>query len=263
MRFRLSHIVISILLLVACEEIEYNPLDIVNPDYIPPETTIITGINASIVNISTMIISFEGNDDVVEYSYLVDSTSWSDWTTETSVTMDYLDEGEHYFSVKGRYSNLVEDESPASISFIVDAVQGPALRIFPLLTETQVNNTFTLSVYIEDIESLVFGELSINISSSLELIASDRGIMMGENESSSILLFINEQNQIQYTFAVNYANTEGARGSGELLKLTFKAPSFTGSTNIDFSNLNVKLLDYNGNEIIVNDLVGGKVVVLP
>jgi len=268
LRFRLSHLIISILLLTACEEIKYNPLDSDNPDYIPPETTIITDINASTLNTSAITITFEGNDDVVEYSYLVDSTSWSDWTTNTSVIMDYLDEGEHYFSVKGRYITMDEDESPASVSFIVDAVQGPALRIFPLLTETQVNSAFTLSVYTEDMDSLVFGELSVDITSQgsdIVFISSERGIIMGEDENSSVLLSIYEQNQGHFTLAVNYANTEGVSGSGELLRLTFiaSAASANGTATIDFSSLNLKLMDYNGTEIIVNELVGGKVVVLP
>ena len=63
MRFKLF-ILIGILFL-SCEEIEYNPLDSVNPDYIPPETTITSDINGSTLDTSAVTILFEGNDYLI------------------------------------------------------------------------------------------------------------------------------------------------------------------------------------------------------
>ena len=67
------------ILFLSCEEIDYNPLDSVNPDYIPPETTITSDINGSTLDTSAVTITFEGNDEVTEYSYSADSSSWSSW----------------------------------------------------------------------------------------------------------------------------------------------------------------------------------------
>ena len=79
------------ILFLSCEEIEYNPLDSVNPDYFPPETTIITDIDGSTLDTSAVTITFEGNSGVTEYSYSADSSSWSSWTSTTSVLIDYLE----------------------------------------------------------------------------------------------------------------------------------------------------------------------------
>ena len=90
MRFRL--LVLTGILFLSCEEIEYNPLDSVNPDYIPPETTITSDINATTLDTSAVTITFEGNEGVIEYSYSADSSSWSSWISSTSYKMEYLDD---------------------------------------------------------------------------------------------------------------------------------------------------------------------------
>ena len=144
-----SFLILSLLLFLSCDaELVTNPLDEEGSEYVEPETTItVTDLDGSTLATSTVTIGFEGNDEVIEYSYNLDSSGYSDWSSSTSATLDYLDEGLHTFSVKGRYASMEEDETPASISFTVNAVTGPALMFYPRRAITSQNNIVTLQIH--------------------------------------------------------------------------------------------------------------------
>ena len=114
---RFSFLILSLLLFLSCKaELATNPLDEESSEYVEPETTItVTDLDGSTLATSTVTIGFEGNDLVIEYSYNLDSSGYSDWSSSTSVTLAYLDEGLHTFSVKGRYASEDEDETPATV----------------------------------------------------------------------------------------------------------------------------------------------------
>jgi len=138
LRSRLTTVISLVLLLFSCDKIQENPLDPENPDYTPPETFItMEALEGAVLDTSTVTITWSGNDLTVEYAYSLND-NWSEWSSATSVTLNYLDEGDYTFSVKGRYASEVEDESPATVNFSVDMVQGPALRVYTLLTEMNV-----------------------------------------------------------------------------------------------------------------------------
>ena len=95
---------------LGCEKTTtFNPGDWVNnPDFIPPDTFLISDeIEGSIFDISSVTIEWEGSENVTEFSYNLDSLQWSSWSTETAVTLEYLDEGSHVFYVKGRYDHVL------------------------------------------------------------------------------------------------------------------------------------------------------------
>ena len=81
--------------------------------------------------------------------------------------LDYLDEGQYTFNVKSRYSNEVEDDTPAIATFIVDAVESSGLRIFNLYTESTINNTVQIEIFAEDIEDVVAIEFDIAFNESV------------------------------------------------------------------------------------------------
>ena len=52
--------------------------------------------------------------------------------------------------MKGRYSTGEEDESPATIGFTVDAIQGPALACYPRRHITGANNSVAFQLMAEE-----------------------------------------------------------------------------------------------------------------
>ena len=62
------------------------------------------------------------NQLATKYSHNLDSTQWSDWSADTTVTLNNLNNGLHIFYVKSRYGAGIEDETPASVSFTVNMI---------------------------------------------------------------------------------------------------------------------------------------------
>lgn len=326
LNFKFILVLSAFIFSLSCEqdEIVFNVLDATNPEYIPPETTIIFALD--IVTTSTMTISFEGNQDSLEYSYHLDSEDWSDWTTNTSATFSYLTEGEHLFRVKSRYKSndedpspaehsflvdysrpttliispsngavinsttaeiswqletgaecsynfnnngwsdwrlgpfvsfnyldegtytffiksrfdpLIEEENPVSITFEVDALQGPGLRIFPLLYDVSIGDisvqkNIEISVYAEDIDRVVFGEITISVNKyRLEYIGYEKGSMLS-SIADDIIIFVDNivgssEDEIKFTFATDFISQAGISGTGELIKYKFR---LIGSSDI-------------------------------
>ena len=120
------------------EESEYdNPRDPENPDtYVAPLTTITSGPSeGSTVNTSTVTFEYESNADL--FQTRIDSGSWSVWSSALSTTFEYLDEGPYTFEVRSAYDPGTGaptdiEETPKSVTFIVNAVTGPSLRLSPL-----------------------------------------------------------------------------------------------------------------------------------
>lgn len=62
--------------LFACGDLELdNPLDPENPDYVEPETTILTGpAEGDTVHNSSVTFTWEGNEQTIEYSYSINNS---------------------------------------------------------------------------------------------------------------------------------------------------------------------------------------------
>jgi len=75
-------ILFAVLLLFACESGEEftpeNPLDPNNPDYVAPEVTILSPTEGAVIEESSIIFSWMGNETDMLYRYRLDSV-WSDW----------------------------------------------------------------------------------------------------------------------------------------------------------------------------------------
>ena len=257
MRFKLL-ILIGILFL-SCEEIDYNPLDSVNPDYIPPETTITSDINATTLDTSAVTITFAGNDEVTEYSYSADSSSWSSWASTTSVLIDYLDEGQHYFSVKGRYASGEEDESPAAVSFTVDAIQGPALIFSPRRHIISVDSTVTCHIMAEEVDSLMSATITLTYDpASLEIVSVSQGDMFtGTGES----VFIDEDGSGTITIHTMFmgGDTPYVSGTGSLAVIVVKA-LVLGSHTLSLDGTQV-FKTHTNRSITITETVNGLVVI--
>ena len=153
--------IILVLLILSCEEEVFdNLLDPEGDNFIAPETTITTeDLDGGVINTSSININWEGNELVTDYNINLNDQGWGGWTVSTDSTFTYLDEGYHNFKVKSRYTNGLEDDTPAELNFEVDAVTGPGLRIYPLYTDLIPNNSNSISIYVEDIENISFGTI--------------------------------------------------------------------------------------------------------
>jgi hypothetical protein len=111
---------IGLLLLVgmmACEtlpeEPEYdNPIIPDDPNFELPQTTITSGPSEeAVVDTHTVTFMWIGNQEGMDFTYRLYEGDWSAWSSDTSVTYAYLDEGDYLFEVKGRYLSGIEDST--------------------------------------------------------------------------------------------------------------------------------------------------------
>ena len=87
LRSRLTAVIGLVLLLFSCDKIQENPLDPEGSDYTPPETFLtMEALEGSILDTSTVTITWSGNDLTVEYAYSLND-NWSEWSSATFVTL--------------------------------------------------------------------------------------------------------------------------------------------------------------------------------
>ena len=268
MSFKSTILMLGIILFSNCEDApqDYNPLDPEGPEYQgPPETTLTVEIaSGDTITTDSINMSWVGNELTSEYSYMLDYNGWSDWSPATSVMLPYLDEGEHTFWVKGRYSVEFEDESPAEIVFIVNALQGPGLRIYKLLSNVIVNDALSIEIFTEDVNDLTLAEFQVEYDNNLIQLEPDAGDALTNFE----FIFIDVEDTIgllQINFStlnpLDSTNSEGSPGlSGSkpvvLLHITGLSE---GTTEIRLKN--VIFRDSNNNNIPVSGVLNGVVVI--
>ena len=158
-----KHILILILLLTACEEMpdfSQNPFEAPEDEQIPEIVFLdefITG--------NTATLNWSGNSFALGFSYKLeimdeevasfqDVLYWTDWNTDSSVTLEYLDDGNYRFNVRTHFNFEKEDEK--SIEFTIDAVPENSVRISPLMQEIEIGgpNTVEFSIFIEEVQNV-------------------------------------------------------------------------------------------------------------
>jgi len=280
-----------------CEEVPDFGLE--GSDIAEPKATITTSNEATFEN-SSIIIEWNGNptarifDYRLEYvststpdnwteqnSWTVPPDGWADqhsWaemdtTSANSVEFNDLDEGVYRFYINGRYDiDNTGDES--ILLFKVDAIDGPALRIYPLNQTAQTGDGIDVYLYFEEVESssAVTGlhvDIQIN-SSELEFVSDqfERGDLIDsfpgtvypnpsysdDNTSISIIMgVVDDANQ----------NGLGIYGTGSIAKIRLKVLTCCGGQNININQIDV--LDANGPPYesipTFNDPVSGTVTV--
>jgi len=167
-----SIVLISICLILSCSprnELKppTNPYDPDNPDYELPHASVIGEVDyGEVIDTSVVTIIWQGNETAYEFSIRYDleivETDWSVWTRDTSVTLRYLDEGNYQFDVKARTNQTVPVEGDAnSFHFSVDAVIGPAIRVFPLYQTLSVGVEGEIELIAEEVDSLMGSEIHV------------------------------------------------------------------------------------------------------
>ena len=112
----------------------------------------------------------------MEFSYKLTSSSyetqfyseWSDWNNEPSFSIDKLDEGDYTFHVKSRI-DLIEQNEATTISFGIDAIIVPALRIYPLQQFVREGEAFEIYIYAENIQNgeIAGSQIELHFDTSL------------------------------------------------------------------------------------------------
>ena len=120
---------------------------------------------------SSASVSWTGNEYALSFSYKLDPisyadtiktySSWSNWDTLNTVTFNNLDDGSYNFYIKSRFT-VETEETPQLVNFVVDAIAGPALRMYPLYQQVTVGETFSMYVYLEDVVDL--GGMMLHLS---------------------------------------------------------------------------------------------------
>jgi hypothetical protein len=145
-------------LFIACEALPegpdsiWNPLDPANPNYAAPEPDDVSGPqNGETISSNSTTFNWSGPAGM-NYRHRVDDRAWSVYTTITGASVYNLDDGDHVFYLQAR--NEAGSEGPINeYRFRVDAIQAPALYLYPQYAEITAGGSFTLDLYLEIADS--------------------------------------------------------------------------------------------------------------
>jgi hypothetical protein len=159
-----------------------NPFDPGNPDYVSPEAEIISGPGeGDLIDTTGVTFTWQGNETATEYSYQFDGSVWSDWIVGTSADFDYLDEGNHSFSIQARSLNGDSQATMTVVDFSVDAVAGPSAMVYPYRQKGSPGDTLVYQIIAEEVTDLFAVECDILINTDyLELIEIVNGKIVEE-----------------------------------------------------------------------------------
>jgi len=258
-----------VLFLLGCSEPELtldNEFDPSNPNFIPPETSILYTSPPLIGNVSSVnsiIVHFEGNDVNMDFQYKIDNKEWSGWSEQPFATFNFLDEGEHLVLVKGRYLSGTVEENADSISFVVDAIKGNSLRIDRLQTEVNELETFTIDIVAEEVVGLSGAGISIFYNSNALSLSGDSllvGPFLSQNDQNVISFYSISESVGYTTVLLNMATLDPdfnfVSGTGVVATLEFTANS-NGLWPIEFSEEGTTLRGPSNNIIPIEELVEG------
>ena len=233
-----------VIFFLSCEGIQVDDLLGDFSDENAPPTTTINQAATTYYN-SSVSLYWAGNDYATSFSYRLEPlsytdpvktyTSWSEWDTLNTVTFTNLDEGNYNFYIKSRFT-VENEEISQSVNFIVDAIAGPALRMYPLYQRVTSGENFSMYIYIEDVVDLEAMELHLSYPPSN---ISANTISPGSISSSSI--FIDAINSADGTIELisTAENFTGYTGSGTLAKISLTAGSIAGLDTLHIKDTSI------------------------
>ena len=223
-----------IILFLSCEVVQVEDLLGDFSDENSPITTLNT--TDAIYNSSSVSFSWIGNEFANSFSYRLEPLSyidtvktyisWSEWDTVNMVTLTNLDEGSYNFYIKSRYT-IENVEIPRSVNFTVNAIEGPALRVYPLFQQVSLGESYNVYIYIEDVVDLGGMELHLSYPSSNESVNLSPGSIL-----SNAPIFFDTINIANGTIEL-IATAEdftGYSGTGILAKISLTS-SISGSVD--------------------------------
>ena len=215
-----------------------NPVDPSNPNFQPPLASISAGPsdNSTVLD-STVTVRWQGNlgDSVIRFSYQLDGSAWSSADTAKQVTLTYLDEGVHVFNVRAQYVTGAQQATPSTRTFTVDAINGPALRLFPRKAALVAVSSQTLEtqIYAEEISGTGFAGAKIVLSYDVTVFQTDSSAIQVYGDPASFLaknggslISFKDVDKVNgvvtLSLAVAGGNPENVTGTGLVARITFQ-----------------------------------------
>ncbi len=122
-----------------------------------PSVTSLSIKSGDVYSSSDLEVSWTGSSNAGEYQYVIDGEE-SSWSDISLAELTGLGEGLHEFIVRARQDTLVGRDR--TVSFEIDAVQGPGIVFSPRFVRTMSYVT----LYLEDVESLMTAHIELNAS---------------------------------------------------------------------------------------------------
>lgn len=225
---------ILVMVMLSCvttpEEPEFdNPLDPDIPDYVPPFTTLVTVVE-DVITTSSLTLTWRGNQLECEYAWRLDDDDFTDWLTDTTLILEYLDEGDHVFEIKCRYPTGDEEETPLQVQFTVDAVPDQSLILYPYRVEVVTGQPLVVELHAHGITGLTGLEVELAYNgTSLRPDTALTGPFLAKDGGSTIA-FSEVGAAWSVSTGVAQGPATGVQGSGTILTYRFDVLQVTGST---------------------------------
>jgi hypothetical protein len=242
-----------------------NPQDPQGSAFEAPETTITGGPEeGSTISSNEVTITWTGNQPGMLFQ--TTTKNWitaSPWSGATSVTLSDLAEWSHTFEVRSGYATgttadpTMIDETPATITFTVDAVTGPALLFSPSVRTVEVGAQFTLPLWAEEVDDLMLVATRLFFDTDhLQVLALNDGNFLTSTGGSLATYnsFDNTAGTIDINLATATGSPPGVSGSGIVLFITFRVESARESS-VTFASGATYLRDSLNRAIPVNELI--------
>ena len=250
-----------------------NPLDPDSPTnvYVPPETSILSGpADGEVVNDHTVMFILGGNEHVIEWAYSLNGSDTSAWQTDSLLTLEYLDEGLQELSVWGRYATGDEDDSPATRSFTVDAITGPALWLSPRSLSVAAGEDITLSLKGEDLVDMLafrarvaYDNTLLEFSAVALLDQSTSFLKQHGGDVIAIIDTLESSGIIDLNILLAGGTVAGASGSGALLTVTFSSLKSGSGEILLLDQSAIISTNLVSNELVAASRLGSVIVVAP
>ena len=254
---------IVVLFFFSCEPGEEflptNPLDPDNEEYIPPEVTILYPSEGVIVEQSSVNFQWAGNQADMQFRYSFDN-EWSDWVSDEAVTINYIDEGVHTFSVQSSYLTGAASEI-ATINFNVDAVTGPAIMFYPRKHIGAQGSNVVFQIMAEEVYDLAAAEFRITFNpEDLQVNSLTQGSGFSTMGDVVFISDIDNTNgSVTISTAVWGQNYPSISGTSDIAILDVQIiKQGTHQLELDGTEL---FRDPSNNDITINETVDGLVVV--
>jgi len=270
---KITLVFVLLLFLFACDSLPKdpgssgNPLDPTDPNYTPPQVTIIQGPEENeIVNSDTVLFTWEGNHNDMQFRYKMDNTDWSEYSDAISTTFTLLDDEAHRFEVQGKYLTGTESD-PNVINFVVDAISPEAIFLYPRRITTITGSTFEVDLYVDVLDSIAIVSAKINFDPSKLHAnnvtfndASTNGFLL--KHGGELISFSNINNSaglVEIECAVYSGNPRNVSGTGKIAKIYFS--HISGSLS-NLNILNQSLFRNSHNEPVnINYFIGSEIVI--
>ena len=228
------------------------------PHSIPPLSITVTSLSVGdTILTETLYITLDSDDRASGYRYRLDASLWSDWSTSDSILLDYLDEGSHELYVQAVESGSNDTSEVVSISFVVDAVEGPSLMFYPRRHKAQVGETVTFFVNAEEVENLMAAELHMEFdSTALSVVSVGQGSFFMNGQETIFSYELGQDNIDVLTSVVN-SDAPAVNGTGPLMELQVTLLGSAAAT-ISFSG-NEVFRDPDNNDFVILEEVNGLV----